>query len=235
MIASTHVEAREIVPKRLEIRVLTPVFYSRFVHYAHTWEAFDREGIFTDERNRTLWISNPELLPLLLQKPRVPVSENYKSSRVKRSRLEDMMWSLLKRLRCPPPQVAYPVATRLPSFNADDIRAIPFSDVDIFVRSLHGRSSAALYRRTVMRMFLAQRFTFGFIGLVDALDLAFRILLCYIGATALLVSSTAALQWDASEVLWREGWDLPYKLWRMLPTFICVCSCHFYGLLKGYS
>ncbi|KAE9993937.1 hypothetical protein EG327_002271 [Venturia inaequalis] len=56
--------------RSLEIRILSPAFFSRFVHYAHTSEAFDREGMFTDEKNRTILVSNPELLTLLLKSER---------------------------------------------------------------------------------------------------------------------------------------------------------------------
>jgi hypothetical protein len=42
--------------------VLTPAFFSRLVHYAHSSEVFDRECVFTDERNRIIWVSKPALL-----------------------------------------------------------------------------------------------------------------------------------------------------------------------------
>ena len=49
--------------RTITIQILSPAFYSRFVHYAHAKEAFDREYLATEEKNRTLVIKNPSLLP----------------------------------------------------------------------------------------------------------------------------------------------------------------------------
>jgi hypothetical protein len=55
------------VSKTLDLRVLTPIFYSRFVHYAHDLEAFFSEY----HESGTIWLSQPSLLPeLVLKRPR---------------------------------------------------------------------------------------------------------------------------------------------------------------------
>lgn len=181
-IATTYIPGRPIRPKKLEIRILSPVFYTRFVHYAHTSEAFDRECLFTDERNRTLWISNPELLPLLLPKAKSPPPPDGMEWNPKRSRFDELRWHLLRKLRCPPAEPAYVVTPTSSKFDVDDIRTLPYSDLDTHARSINGHFIASLYRRTVTRIFLAQRFAFGFVELVDALDLVARTVLCYVGA-----------------------------------------------------
>lgn len=217
MIMSTYVQGRNIVPSRLELRVLTPVFYSRFIHYAHTSEAFDRECIFTDKRNRTVWISNPEMLSLLLPKSKVPPPEE-EARGIKRNQLEELRWALLRKLRCPLPEPAYPVTPRSPSFDIDDIRTLPFSDLDIFARSRHGRFIAGLYRRAVTRVFLAQRVALGFVEVVDGIDLLLRILICFLGLRMLLLWEMEAQQRGV----------------RLLGLCSAVCGFHIYGLMKGY-
>ena len=52
--------------RTLTIKVLSPAFYSRLVHYAHVKEAFDRECLATEEKNRTVVIRSPQLLPIFL-------------------------------------------------------------------------------------------------------------------------------------------------------------------------
>ena len=52
--------------RTLTIKVISPAFYSRFVHYSHAQEAFDREALATDEKNRTVLVEPPHLLPILL-------------------------------------------------------------------------------------------------------------------------------------------------------------------------
>jgi hypothetical protein len=231
--------------RNLEIRVLTPAFYSRFVHYAYTSEAFDRECIFTEEKNRTLWISRPALLPLLLNKP--SSSSASSGSIVWRGYLDELRWTILRKLRCAPAISAYPVSS--PSgieFAAADIRTLPFSDMDLFVRSSSGRAYAGAYRRCVTKLFLARRLGLGFADIPGPLDMIVRLLLCYLGAAQLMAWSHQA---QDSEVVTcvgrviREGWS-PCLLelrkahgewWWLIGTSLSISVCHFYGLMKGYS
>lgn len=148
----------------LEIRVLSPAFYSRFIHYAHTSEAFDRECVFTDEKNRTILLSQPHLLALLISSETVfPVAV---------TRLENIRWTIHRWLRCPPAKAVYgePVS----STRAADIRYLTLSPLDHFVM-VKRRKEASEYRRLCARVFLAQRFTFGFVSVVDFVDMLIRI------------------------------------------------------------
>jgi hypothetical protein len=161
----------------LEIRIISPAFFSRFVHYAHTSEAFDRECIFTDEKNRTVWVSRPELLPLLLKGERdVLFMETYLGP------LNRMRWALHERLRCPPSQPTYPnVQNDENTVEVKDIRMRPLSPMDRFVL----RSERAwLYRRQCMRLFLTQRLSLGLTAVIDLLDLSIRIFLIHLSVSS---------------------------------------------------
>lgn len=240
IVATTLQHGGEISTNNLDIRILTPAFYSRFVHYSHTWEAFDRECTFTDEKNRTLWISHPELLPFLLPNPRDLESEADEGL-VKRSPLDELRWKLLKKLRCPPAEPAYPVTPKSADFNVNDIRAMPYSELDRFVRGPGGRAYSGFYRRTVTKLFLAQRFTFGFPEVVDILDFFLRLLLCWFGSRKLVswaqMVEKHSLDWRSSDpkgslVLGALG-RAEIGLWWLTALTIYVCGCHLYGLLKG--
>ncbi|KAF2020194.1 hypothetical protein BU24DRAFT_135171 [Aaosphaeria arxii CBS 175.79] len=239
-VMSTHVPGRNIPCKKLEIRVLTPAFYSRFVHYSYTWEAFDRECLFTDERNRTVWISNPELLALLLSGAKKQCFD-YEDQLPRRGRLDEMRWSFMRRLRCPPAEPAYPLTPKRAEFDVNDIRTLPFSDMDKFVRSRHCRFDSGSYRRIVTKTFLAQRFAFGFAEVVDLLDLMIRILLCYLAVVTLMLwTGRDIIRWFTDQkVQHQDDWldsikggllDIP----SCLGTWSLICGSHLYGLAKGY-
>jgi hypothetical protein len=203
--------------RHVMIRVLTPAFYSRLVHYAYTSEVFDRECIFTDEKNRTLWISRPQLLALLLS----PSRSTQDQTVVQRSMLDRLRWNLLRKLRCPPAEPAYYPTPQLPNFHVDDIRALPFSGLDEFVRRPSGQVYAGEYRRAVTKLFLAQRYFQGFTEIVSMLDVIVRILLCYAGASQLV---------GAGQVT-----DTRWVSWELLKPALAVSACHAYEFLKGYT
>ena len=219
VITSDQSSGRDRNVKKLDIHVTTPAFYSRFVHYAHTSEALDRECLFTDEKNRTLWISQPELLPLLL--PKQSRDKNIEMA-AKRSFLAELRWKLMKRLRCQPAEPAYPVTPKSATFDVDDIRTLPYSDFDRFVRGDVGTVVAGDYRRMVTKIFLAQRVMLGFVEMVDVLDLGLRVGLCWVATKGMASLSVSD----------RQAWST--ELLRMMSMVLCVAGCHLYGLVKGY-
>ena len=159
----------------LELMVLTPAFYSQFVHYRHTSEAFDREFLLTDHRNRTLWLSNPKVLAFLTH----PKSGPSDSAGLVSEGFDHLRWQLLSKLRCPPQAMSY----RNPSkededFSREDIRSRGASELDVYVRQ--NCPDSALYRRTVQQLFLAERFAIGLPSVIKAVDITIRILLAVI-------------------------------------------------------
>jgi hypothetical protein len=228
----------------IEIRVLTPAFYSRLMHYTYTSEAFDRECIFTDERNRTLWICRPQLLALLISE-RSSLGEDMEMPPVRRSYLDELRWMLLKRLRCAPPDPAYSVTPQ--SSGVNDIRPRPYSELDNFVRSFFGKEHAGEYRRIVTKLFLAQRFCFGFPEIVGLVDLILRMSLCYIAAAQLKSWTASSPGSESAEPLkglvtqrdWFACSDVVVNdasnWWWVASSAMSVYACHAYGLLKGYK
>jgi hypothetical protein len=198
--------------KELEIRVLTPAFYSRFVHYAYTSEALDRECIFTDEKNRTCWVSRPELLAQLLMQA-APIASQ---SNVRRGHLNEAKWWLLRKLRCAPAEPAYNATPKSSAFCLEDIRAAKHSEIEAFVRSQRPEY-AGEFRRIVTKLFLAQRFCFGFFQVITLLDWVIKTILCY----------SAAVQMSSPDVFVQDWWPLSR-------TITAATACHAYALLKGY-
>ncbi|KAL0259753.1 hypothetical protein SLS55_005493 [Diplodia seriata] len=139
----------------LDINVTSPAFYSRFVHYYHTSEALDRESLFTDEKNKTAWISNPQALKLLpLNHPRYVEPLPFKLTQL---------------------GVTNVVQGSSPAFAREDIRPKGFATCDEYVmRNCH---DARVYRQCLLKLFLAQRFGLGFTEVIDLFDLIVRICL----------------------------------------------------------
>lgn len=218
--------------RNLEIRVLTPAFYSRLVHYAYTSEAIDRECVFTDERNRTLWLCRPQLLPLLLLSKSSLKSTDTEHGVAKRNYLDELRWGLLKRLRCAPPDPVYSATPQ--SLSVNDIRSRPFSELDSFVRSEKGSVFSEQYRRTVTKIFLAQRFALGFSETVGSLDLLIGVLLSYF-AVAQIFGSVVWPVKSMESLVSQRGWRSPRDSgWWLVWSTAVVLSPHTYQMLKGY-
>lgn len=215
--------------RNLELRVLTPSFYSRFVHYAYTSEAIDRECVFTDEKNRTMWLCHPQLLSLLLSTKSSPRSEPEQP--VLRSRLDNLRWHFLQKLRCPPPPAASaPSLLTLRRFHVSDIRVSPLSELDCFVRSVHGSAYSAEYRRTVTKLFLAQRLALGCVEAVEVADLLVRVVLVGFGVMQLGALSRNGMSWGYMQLL------MDSRHWWLAGRAVgAVLSCHVYQISKGYT
>jgi len=144
----------------LEIRILSPIFFATFIYYAHTTEAFDRAGVLADEKDRTVWISRPDILSDLIKS--APLSQ---IDMEHPSVLENTRWAAHRRLRRPD--------------RVDDIRYFGFSPLDRFVMATLP-NEAWQYRRLCARLFLARRCAFGVVGVIDLADLCVRVGLTWI-------------------------------------------------------
>lgn len=252
---ATHARGLDRVPtKELEIRVLTPAFYSRFVHYAFTSEAFDRERIFTDEKNRTLWISHPQLLPALLNKRDSAIADDAVEAECSshlRSHLDELRWKLLRKLRCAPAAPAYAVSTpsKAEFTTTEDVRSLPDSALDQFVRISRNKDIAGEYRRIVTKLFLAERFGFGFAEVLGMMDLLVRTTLCWVAASQFVAMHARFEQADiggcstkmfrdrpSSAACFRDARkSLHEEWWWLVGTMVATSACHTYGLMKGYK
>lgn len=153
---------------QMEIDVTSPAFYTRFVHYAHSTEAFDREFLCTDNRNRTITVSDPRLLTLVF----APEDQHLADGSHVDGMLESLRWAFLRNVRCPPASGAYPEVKKTVSALGEDIRPKPYSSLDRFV--MNRCSDAALYRRTATKLFLSQKWFFGLDLVVTGLDVILR-------------------------------------------------------------
>ncbi|KAI1325154.1 hypothetical protein F5Y16DRAFT_411631 [Xylariaceae sp. FL0255] len=137
---------------QLELRVLTPAFYSRFVHYAH-----DLEAVFCElNENCTIWISNPHLLPkLVVTKQPPPLTTS--------SYVDYGYFMAIKNLRQLPEKIYRPLtsAQATPSSPAKDVRGFRLSGMDGYVLAQEGDKIRHLYRHLVLKMFIADYVAWG--------------------------------------------------------------------------
>lgn len=141
------------------IEVLSPAFYSRFIHYESMLDALGKESAENEPTNRTLHISQPEVLLSIISK--------VSCERVTRDAFGPQpttatrcRWNILRRLRTKG----------------------TFSALDAFIMTRSGHKEH--YRRLVCEQLLAKRLTFGFTIAIEALDLCLRLVLVYLGIHA---------------------------------------------------
>jgi len=148
--------------ENLEFKVLTPTFYSRFVYYAHDFEAMFCEL----NESRTIWLSNPRLLPkLVLKKPAPPlITESY---------LDYSCFSAIKKLRKRPPAPGQVAAAQAPR----DIRDFRLSSMDGYVLSNEGTIIRRRYERNVLKLFIADRVAWGSMRILRLETLLLRLLI----------------------------------------------------------
>jgi hypothetical protein len=152
--------------QNLEIRILTPVFYSRFVHYAHDFEAMFSELA----ENHTIWVDEPELLPKLLLKQQPPPLHVS-------SFLDFVYFKLIQKLRRRPARIVRPMTSAdraKPAMNAEDVRSFRISPMDAFVLGHSSKETRGSYRALLVRIFVADRLFFGMTEIVYALELIGR-------------------------------------------------------------
>lgn len=172
----------------LTLNIVSPAFYSRFVHYAHATEALDREGLINDEKNQTIHVQNANRLPLLIQsmKSLAPPSVDAPPPLGPLARLR---WSLMTRLRCPPALGSYPVAR--PGSSATDIRHFGASEFDRFVQT--ACEDRETYRHIVSKLFVAERIGLGIPVLVDVMDV---LVCCVLFLASFLQSDLGTVYYD---------------------------------------
>lgn len=192
------------IPKQLGLKVLTPAFYTRFVHYAYTSHAFLWESIHPSPDNHTCVFENAENLHLILS----TMDSTTPATAISGLGIVDKYrWRLLQTLRSGPPPVANPDADTPMSDRASEHedRTLPFSNLDRFVQSRLAKDEKYasvtaqqlsknaptmlkqsspmqldhVYRDTVTKTFVANTYLFGFEGLVDVLDVAVRMMLVF--------------------------------------------------------
>lgn len=165
---ASQCDAQSDVPT-MRLKILTPVFYDRFIHYAHDLEAFFCESA----ESRTIELSHSELLPLLVLK--VPLDTLQIDSWT-----DAFFFRAIQTLRRRPEvlkAVSYigkPVDKQSARqddvrVSKKDIRAFRPSSMDGFAMVEYNDAERASYRWEVLKVLVADRIAFG-----DTVILAFE-------------------------------------------------------------
>ncbi|KAG6251446.1 hypothetical protein E4U23_000614 [Claviceps purpurea] len=160
--APSCTDNNENAPQTLQLKVLTPVFYTRFVQYAHDFEA-----IFTEMTDSgTIWTDQPHLLPeIFLKKASPPLHAATATDYVYFKGIQT-----LRRRPDPIPRVstsADPPATARAV--VEDIRDFRISSMDAYIVEHADQKVKASYRSNLLRLMVADNY---FLGSLDLLDIA---------------------------------------------------------------
>ncbi|KAF4967489.1 hypothetical protein FSARC_4953 [Fusarium sarcochroum] len=151
----------------IKIKVLTPVFYSRFVHYAH-----DSEALFCElAESCTIWADKPELLTNIFLKRGSPPLHAA-------SLADYVCFQLIKNLRRRPRKIERPLTSTdksSPPTKGVDIRDFRMSSMDAFVLGQEDVRLKKAYITTVIRLFVADRIGLGSTGLLGMMELLGRV------------------------------------------------------------
>ncbi|KAI0152934.1 hypothetical protein GGR57DRAFT_492632 [Xylariaceae sp. FL1272] len=157
--------------ERLEIKVLTPAFYTRFVYYAHDFEA-----MFCEFREScTIWISNPQLLPkLVIKKPLPPLNTASYS--------DYCYFTAIKNMRHRPEIIQRPLTSKEPVAvqTSQDIRAFRLSSMDGYVLGDEDDGMRQRYRHLVLKLFITDYIAAGSTEVLWFETLLFRIMLSWV-------------------------------------------------------
>ncbi|KAM0212993.1 hypothetical protein ACHAQI_004513 [Fusarium lateritium] len=148
----------------IEVKILSPVFYSRFVHYAH-----DSEALFCElAESCTFWTDKPELLiKVFLKKGSAPFHAS--------NLIDYTYFQLIKSLRRRPNKIEKPsMATPLLPQGVD-IRGFRMSSMDAFVLAQEDVELKKAYRTAVVRLFVADHITLGSMGLLGMMEFVGRV------------------------------------------------------------
>jgi DUF1365 family protein len=149
----------------LELRVLTPAFYSRVIQYCDSLDALFAEL----NNNRTIWVNKPELLPHIFGSPGVITQPEKLSDR--------LFASLLRHLRQRPPKINLPSPCR-------PLLAVEFNEnfrcsMDAYMLSNKSEVLKTRYKRAAFHQLAADRYFRGQLALLTWMTTIVRILIAW--------------------------------------------------------
>jgi hypothetical protein len=175
----------ETTPQLVSIRILTPVFYSRFVGYAHDFEAVFCELV----ESRTLWVDRPDVLPKIFLKKQSPPLH---SSNI----LDFVAFKLIQNLRRRP-DIIHRSKTSAEAASAStrpvDIRNFRISAMDAFILGHDDSRLRHMYQAALIQLFLAERFFSGYVEVARVLWLTCRLSLSSLIAAIAIKACSAML------------------------------------------
>jgi ABC-type uncharacterized transport system substrate-binding protein len=182
----------------VEFKVLTPVFYTRFVFYAHDLEAF-----FSELREScTIWVSRPDILPkIVFKKPAAALEA--------RGLVDFAYFEAIRYLRRRPETIVRPLTSsqtlqESSPTTAVDIRDFRISSMDAFIVQQEDPGMRKRYRSLVLRMFVAHRLGFGSLMLVDAALITLKTWLAW---TATFAWEDKTRMFGFAAALWICGYE----------------------------
>ncbi|KAI1462842.1 hypothetical protein F4805DRAFT_11569 [Annulohypoxylon moriforme] len=169
---SDHNEENLRLADTMEFKILTPAFYSRFVHYAHDFEA-----VFSElNESHTIWVSEPTLLLKLFVKPLQPTPLQTTSY------FDYGYFTLMKNLRRRPERLERPLTSSQTSTTThprEDIRGFRLSSMDGYFLAHEDSESRNAYRSAVLRLFIAERIAMGDVNILRFEVLVVQLLLAW--------------------------------------------------------
>jgi hypothetical protein len=172
VMASPAAQKRRKQTEEVELTVLTPSFYRRFIHYAHDFEA-----IFSEFRDScTVSVDNPDMLPKLLLKKPPPA--------LRTSNVGDYIYfRIIQRLRRRPERIERPLTSATihrETPPAADIRDFRLSPMDGYILAQGDIRERKQYRSVVTRILLAERIACGSLQLLWLEQLILRAAMTWI-------------------------------------------------------
>ncbi|KAJ6443275.1 hypothetical protein O9K51_04454 [Purpureocillium lavendulum] len=164
--------------EQIEMRVLTPIFYTRFVRYAHDFEA-----IFSElTENGTIWVDKPHVLPdIFLKKGASPLHAS--------GLVDFATFKLIQRLRRRPDRIPFASTSVDPPVSSSsrviDIRDFRISPMDAYILAHDDDAVKRTYQSAVLRVLMADHLFLGSTELLGAVLLGLRLAICYLSATSL--------------------------------------------------
>jgi hypothetical protein len=158
-------------PQQTELRILTPVFYSRFAGYAHDFEA-----IFCEmAESCTVWASQPDVLPKIFFKKASPPLHATTLSNF-------LAFKAIHRLRMRPAGIKRPLTSadtvvgHPPNTRVTDIREFRMSSMDAFVLNQPDPDITSMYKFALIRLFIVDRLGLGSVELLDWIEFTVRLI-----------------------------------------------------------
>ncbi|KAI4099685.1 MAG: hypothetical protein LQ339_005850 [Xanthoria mediterranea] len=176
----TTIESQSESKAIMELKITTPVFFSRLARYSHISEFLSNEILTNDDKDRTFYTSHPGILLQLFE-----ISKSLLRPPIDHASLPNRLrWRFLHWLRSHRPHHVQN-GEGLQHMKID-IRHLSFSELDAFAM-VHEKSRPrkTQYMRTVTKILLSDIMAFGYPEILDAMVYVLKVLASYVFVRAL--------------------------------------------------
>ena len=177
---SSRIPSEQSSNEAVELKISTPLFYSNVVRHSHISEFITSSLLTLPPNSQTFYTSNPQaLLDLFDTRPRLLGLKE--SLQQQTAATKSLRWRFLRWLRNLFPRTHTTIVSpHSPTTKLQDIRPFPLSALDLFAQQSQDIEMANKYRKAVVKLLISDIIAFGQPILLDALDHAICIALCYI-------------------------------------------------------